>query len=57
MTTQTSQVPNEEVLSVWRCRDLGTPHRWAYLGKALQKYRCQECFGTVTKTRLKAETD
>jgi len=45
---------------VWRCDtgpSTGLPHKWIYLGKARQMYRCESCLETITKVRLKAGTD
>lgn len=47
---------NEPTDNVWTC-PAGGLHDWNYLGQAKQAYRCLKCAETVTKGRLKEETD
>jgi len=53
------QTPNTPAASVWNCDRTGpaTAHDWTYQGQESQGYRCKICLGTITKARLKAETD
>jgi hypothetical protein len=49
-------MPLFEVEEAWMCPS-GELHVWIYLGKDKQQYRCQKCGGTISKARLKEETD
>ncbi len=43
-------------MNAWTCPD-GTVHKWTYLGKKAQAYRCDCCLVVVGKADLKKNTD
>lgn len=45
-----------QVTDAVKCSEGGV-HEWTYLGKLRQEYRCNKCGDTITKDRLKKETD